>query len=107
MEKESMAATANLEPIPHPPGHPFVGNLFELDANNPMDSLMQFAREYGPIYQLDTPGSDPRNIVSGFDLVDELCDESRFDKMLGPGLRVLHETRLGTGLFTSWTSDPE
>src|SRR6266545_750496 len=82
MEKEQMAATSHLEPIPHPPGRMFVANLFDLDPHKPMESLMKLAREYGPIYQLATPGSAPRAIVSGFDLVDELCDESRFDKML-------------------------
>src|SRR5687768_14298498 len=102
-----MALAGNLQPIPHPPGHMFVGNMFDVDAEHPMDSLMQLAREYGPIYRLDAPGGNARLIVSGVELVDELCDESRFDKMLGPGLRVLQSSRIGKGLFTSWTADPE
>ncbi|HZS00814.1 MAG TPA: cytochrome P450 [Chloroflexota bacterium] len=100
-------AAAHLEPIPHPPGKPFVGNLFDLDRDNPTESLMQLAREYGPIYRLDTPGGNSRNIVSSVKLVDELCDESRFDKMLGPGLIALRDSRIGHGLFTSWTYEPE
>ena len=28
-----MATTLELEPIPHPPGHLLVGNLFDLDAS--------------------------------------------------------------------------
>ena len=44
--------------------------------------------------------------MSGHELVDELCDETRFDKMLGPGLNVLGEGPVGRGLFTSETSDP-
>ena len=51
-----MATTESLEPIPHPPARPFVGNLFDLDANHPVESLMDLAREYGPIYRLDLPG---------------------------------------------------
>src|SRR5215475_10942954 len=51
-------------------------------------------------------GPYSRVVVSGFELVDELCDESRFDKMLGPGLRALDAGPLGRGLFTSETTDP-
>ena len=39
-----------------------------------------------------------RVIVSSYELVDELCDESRFDKMLGPGLKALAEGPAGRGL---------
>src|SRR5215216_5205124 len=101
-----MAIPAPLEPIPHPPGHLFVGNLFDLDASHPIESLMDLAREYGPIFRLDLPADNSVNVVSGFTLVDELCDESRFDKMLGPGLRTLGDSPTGRGLFTSETSDP-
>jgi cytochrome P450 / NADPH-cytochrome P450 reductase len=44
--------------------------------------------------------------VSGYKLVDELCDESRFDKKLGSGLQALAEGPVDRGLFTSETSDP-
>src|SRR5438105_15935554 len=100
-----MATPTLLEPIPQPPGHPFVGNLFDLDRNHPIESVMDLAREYGPIYQIDAPGGT-RLIVSGFELVDQLCDESHFDKKLGPGLRTLSNGPVGHGLFTSETSDP-
>jgi cytochrome P450/NADPH-cytochrome P450 reductase len=96
----------SMEPIPKPPGHLFVGNLFDIDAENTIESMMALARDYGPIYQLELPGGNSRVIVSGVDLVDELCDESHFDKMLGPGLRALNEGPVGHGLFTSETSDP-
>ena len=80
-----MDPVARLEPIPHPPDHLLVGNLFDLDASHPIESLMNLARKYGPIYELELPGRGSRVIVSGYKLVDELCDESRFDKMLGSG----------------------
>src|SRR4051794_3721428 len=83
----AMAMAPEGEPIPHPPGHLLIGNLFDLDTSHPLESLSGLAREYGPIFQLQLPGSGPRVIVSGHALVDELCDESRFDKMLGPGLK--------------------
>ena len=100
-----MDAAARLEPIPRPPGHVFVGNLFDLDASHPVESLMDLARKYGPIYELALPRGS-RVIVSSHELVDELCDESRFDKMLGPGLKAVAEGPAGRGLFTSETSDP-
>jgi cytochrome P450 / NADPH-cytochrome P450 reductase len=101
-----MGTAARLEPIPQPPERLFVGNLFDLDAGHPIESLTDLARKYGPIYQLEVPGRGSRVIVSGYKLVDELCDESRFDKKLGPGLDALAEGLAGRGLFTSETSDP-
>jgi cytochrome P450 / NADPH-cytochrome P450 reductase len=101
-----METVPQLQPIPRPPGHLFVGNLFDLDASHPIESLMDLARNYGPIFQIEVPGVGTRVIVSGYTLVDELCDESRFDKMLGPGLKALAEGPVGRGLFTSETSDP-
>ena len=100
-----MATSTDLEPIPQPAGKPIVGNLFDIDAHDPIESLMELAREYGPIYRLQIPGGS-RVIVSGFDLVDELCDDTRFDKAIGPGLRNLNRASTGGGLFTSETQDP-
>src|SRR4051812_24951219 len=101
-----MATTPDLKPTPPPPGHLLVGNLFDLDTSPPLESLADLARQYGPIYQLQLPGRGSRVIVSGYKLVDELCEETRFDKMLGPGLNILGEGPVGRGLFTSETSDP-
>src|SRR4029077_7262114 len=100
-----MDVAPHLQPIPRPPGHVFVGNLFDLDASHPVESLMDLARKYGPIYELALPRGS-RVIVSSHKLVDELCDESRFDKMLGPGLKAAAEGPAGRVLFTSETSDP-
>src|SRR3954451_23797573 len=102
-----MVTTLDLEPIPHPPGHLLVGNLFDVDTVHLLESLADLARQYGPIYQLQLPGRGSRVIVSGYELANELCDESRFDKMLGPGLSILGEGPVGRGLFTSETSDPK
>ncbi len=100
-----MTATGHLEDIPHPPGHMLVGNLLDIDAEHVIESLCRLAREYGPIYRLDAPGGNSRLIVSGFDLVDELCDDARFDKTLGPAVGVVGSS--GTdGLFTARTDDP-
>ena len=79
-----MALSEPLKEIPHPPTKPFVGNLFDLDREHPIESLMDLAREYGPIYRITRPGGRGVTVVSGHSLVDELCDESRFEKV--PGL---------------------
>ena len=51
-----MDPAPNLEQIPRPPGHMLVGNLFDLEAGHPIESLMELARKYGPIFELDLPG---------------------------------------------------
>src|SRR5829696_9758979 len=95
----------SLEPIPQPPGYPVLGNIFDLiGEETPIQALMKLARQYGPIFRLRMPQGS--NIVlSGFDLVDEVCDEKHFDKFLGPGLRNARVVA-GDGLFTSWTQEP-
>jgi cytochrome P450 len=67
------------EPIPQPPEHLIVGNLFDIKAATPVQSLMALARQYGPIFQLHVAGQRVI-VVSGFSLMDELCNEKRFDK---------------------------
>ena len=101
-----MEDASNLEPIPHPPGHMLVGNLFDVDAAHPLEGLADLARKYGPIYRLEVPGLGSRIIASSFELVDPLCDESKFDKNVGGGLRALASGPAGRGLFTSETEDP-
>ena len=49
------------------------------------------AEEYGPIFKLDIPGGI-RLLISGPDLVNEVCDDTRFDKKVSGGL-----ANLGTG----------
>src|ERR1700722_14347340 len=100
-----MGPEVHLEPIPRPPGHMLVGNLLDIDASHPIESLAELAREYGPIFGLAVPGGS-RFVVPGFELVHQLCDESRFDKKVGGRLRSLAEGPTGRGLYTSETQDP-
>src|SRR5579859_5668002 len=94
-----------LEPIPQPPGKLILGNLPDLEGDVPIIELMRLAREYGPIYQLTFPGGRQFIVVSGHQLVEELCDESRFDKSIGAGLKIAREMA-GDGLFTAYTQEP-
>ena len=99
-----MAKKNALAPIPHPPRTFVLGNLLSLTTTSPVQDMMKLAREYGAIYWLDMLGK-PVVIVSGFDLVDELCDESRFDKSVRGALRRLRDFA-GDGLFTAYTQEP-
>jgi len=97
-------AKNRLDPIPQPPRTLLLGNLLALGTTAPIQDMMRLAREYGPIYWLDMLGK-PVVVVSGFSLVDELCDESRFDKSVKGALRRLRAFA-GDGLFTAYTQEP-
>jgi len=99
-----MVAQAALDLIPKPPGHPIIGNLLDLQGDTPLLNLVELAKIYGPIFRLELAGRS-LTVLSSFELVNEVCDDHRFDKMLGPGLlqaRVI----VGDGLFTAWTHEP-
>src|SRR5947209_5534359 len=99
-----MASTNKLNPIPHPPKKPVVGNMLSLDPNAPVQHLVRLVKELGPIYWLDMMGA-PLVIVSGHNLIDELSDENRFDKAVRGSLRRVRAVG-GDGLFTADTTEP-
>ena len=99
-----MADQSELEPIPQPPGHPIIGNLLDLRGEVPILNLMKLAEIYGPIFRLRIGGRSIL-VLSSFELVNEVCDNDRFDKFLGPGL-MQARTIAGDGLFTAWTQEP-
>jgi cytochrome P450/NADPH-cytochrome P450 reductase len=99
-----MSSKNRLDPIPHPPTKPVVGNMLSLDSAAPVQHLTRLAKELGPIFWLDMMGS-PIVIVSGHDLVDELSDEKRFDKVVRGALRRVRAVG-GDGLFTADTNEP-
>lgn len=90
--------------IPQPPETFLLGNLLALSATTPVQDMVKLAREYGPIYRLAMKGR-VLLIVSGFDLVNELSDEKRFDKSVRGALRLVRRFG-GDGLFTSKTQEP-
>jgi len=89
--------------IPTPPKMPVVGNMLSLNMEAPLQSLMDLTRELGPIFKLDMMGK-PMVIASGVSLVEELCDEARFDKAVRGALRRVR-TIAGDGLFTGDTQE--
>ena len=70
-----MTVTIGLDEIPGPRGVPLLGNVFDIDTHNPIEGLHEDGPEYGPIFRLDTPAGT-RLIVSGADLVEEICDDT-------------------------------
>jgi cytochrome P450 / NADPH-cytochrome P450 reductase len=99
-----MPAKNRLAPIPQPPTKPVVGNMLSLDSSAPVQNLTRLAKELGPIFWLDMMGA-PIVVASGHDLVDELSDEKRFDKVVRGSLRRVRAIG-GDGLFTADTSEP-
>ncbi|NNE51280.1 MAG: cytochrome P450 [Sulfitobacter sp.] len=99
-----MSDTTKLERIPMPEKTPVLGNILSVDKDQPLQSLMELTRELGPIIRMDMMGT-PLVVVSGHDLVDELCDESRFDKAVRGSLRRVRAIG-GDGLFTGDSQEP-
>lgn len=89
--------------IPQPKTFGPLGNVPLIDKDKPIMSLIELAEEQGEIFRLQTPG-DRKTIVSGHELVREICDESRFDKSIEGPLEKVRPFG-GDGLFTSWTHE--
>ncbi|KAI0869752.1 cytochrome P450 [Hypoxylon argillaceum] len=90
-------------PIPQPPTHWFTRNLPEMNPAFPVSSFWRLAPIYGDIFKLDLI-TRQTIVISSWELVNEVMNESRFEKSTtGPlkELRVL----LGDGLFSAYGSE--
>lgn len=94
----------NTKQLPQPKSYGPLGNLPLIDKEKPVQSFMKLAREFGPIYQFQFPGRTAQ-FVSSASLAADICDESRFDKKVGPALQKVRSFG-GDGLFTSETEEP-
>jgi cytochrome P450/NADPH-cytochrome P450 reductase len=103
-EERSVSEQPHLEPIPQPPPYPVIGNLLDVRGEVPILNLMKLAETYGPIYRLGLGGRS-MVVLSSFELVDQVCDNERFDKFLGPAIKSARAVA-GDGLFTAWTDEP-
>ncbi|CAN7504298.1 bifunctional cytochrome P450/NADPH--P450 reductase [Rossellomorea sp. LjRoot5] len=88
---------------PQPKTYGPLGSLPVIDKEKPLQSFMKLARELGPIYQFQFPGR-MSTFVSSASLAKEICDETRFDKKVGPALQKVRAFG-GDGLFTSETTE--
>ena len=74
------------------------GQLAEIDRRSPVQSFIRLAGRYGPIYRMQLPGRQAI-LLSGY-LVDDACDEKRFDKKIQHALQKIRAFT-GDGLFTA------
>ncbi|WP_420491356.1 cytochrome P450 [Neobacillus drentensis] len=89
--------------IPQPNTFGPLGNLPQLDIQQPSQSIMKLAAEYGPIFKLKFP-TGTGIFISSAELVKDASDESRFDKLVNAPLQKVRAFS-GDGLFTSWTKE--
>lgn len=100
-----MAAPTAARTVPGPRGLPLIGNALDVPAGRTIQALMDLTRRYGPIMRLSTPAGE-RYVVSGLEMVDDLCDDTRFTKQVGTSQRALRSKFTSAGLFTADTDDP-
>lgn len=91
------------EPIPHPPEKWLVGNAGDVDPTFFISSVWRLADIYGPIFSLNLFGRTVV-VVSSHELVDEVCDEARFEKTTKGNLETLRAL-VGGGLFTAYSDE--
>lgn len=89
--------------MPLPRSLPVVGSLFEINGAAPIQSLTRLAARLGPLYRLTILGQSTL-VLGGQALVDEVCDEARFGKLVHTALQNLRPA-LGDGLFTAHTHE--
>ena len=91
-------------PVPQPPLKPVIGNLAELDGEAPVQSLMGLARTYGSFFKMRILDHE-FYVSSSQELVNELCDETRFRKHVSGALLEIRAFA-GDGLFTAHSDEP-
>lgn len=90
--------------VPQPPTKPFVGNLFDVDTSKPVQGLMKLAETYGGFFKVSIAGDD-MYIAGSQEIVNELCDESRFGKKIDVTLENLRPI-VADALFTAHDEEP-
>jgi len=91
--------------IPQPMKLPFFGNIFNVDINGPVLCYIKLSKKYGPIFKLRLINRDIV-VISSYDLINEVCDETRFEKTIVGILSKIGKALTGNGLITTYTYDP-
>ena len=92
------------ERIPQPKPRPIVGNLLTVSPEAGVFGVVDIARELGPIFRMEFPGDEEVIFVSSQELMNELSDESRFDKKIHGALWQVRDFA-SDGLFTAKTRE--
>src|SRR5581483_5488429 len=90
--------------IPGPRPLPLLGNLLQIPKTRVVQYLLATSRAYRGIYRLRFPRATVLFVYSP-ELVAEVCDESRFRKVIRPPLLFLRDIG-GDGLFTAHADEP-
>jgi len=88
-----------MEPIPQPPGYPWIGNLLSLGGANPLETMMNLLKPYGEIASVTVFGIRVV-FISSAAILTELCDEKRFEKAVEGPVASLRDV-VNDGLFTA------
>jgi len=91
-------------PIPQPPETFLIGNIQDVDPEHFIKSMEKLQETYGDIFRLNILG-EHMVVLSNQELVNFVCDESKFDKKVSAALLEVRNLT-GDGLFTSHTSEP-
>ncbi|EFE36292.1 cytochrome P450 oxidoreductase OrdA-like, putative [Trichophyton benhamiae CBS 112371] len=87
------------EPIPGPAPLPIVGNAYNLDLVNSFTTFGNLTDTYGPIFKL-TLGGEEKIFITTQSLMDEVCNEKRFSKLVAGSLAQIRNG-VQDGLFTA------
>lgn len=79
-----------LRPIPQPAPWPFLGNITDLDPQDRIASIVKLMGVYGDIVKVNLLGKDII-FVGSQEIVHDVCDQERFEKMINPGVGQLRK----------------
>ncbi len=95
---------AQIVDIPSPSQLPWVGHLLQMPKSRLVQHVLEVSRQFDGIFQLNFAGLRVPFVYSA-DLVAEVCDETRFRKIIRPPLLTLRELAKD-GLFTAHSDEP-
>ncbi|TKA70755.1 hypothetical protein B0A55_08835 [Friedmanniomyces simplex] len=97
--------------IPTPRGLPIIGNILDVQDEVPIRGIERLTDLYGSIFKLNFLGRKTICIASA-ELLEELCDETRFWKTPSEALAALADNKAGAekprrGLFSAPSTEDE
>ncbi|KAH7243014.1 cytochrome P450 [Fusarium solani] len=91
---------SNITPIPEPPALPWLGHIAEFKSEDSLQDLTRLHEIYGDIYRLRFPEGKSYILLGSNKLVNEVCDETRFQKSINNELWEVRNLA-NDGLFTA------